>query len=138
MCEISVVPYYDGHLMVRDCNMFDKVFWIFLPYVEAFKHCKPFFLIDGTYLYEKYGGVLLIAVAQNGNRNILPIAFTIVESQAIKVALRVEDNGWHPLRAVHAYCVRHMAANFMFHFQSANEKMYLINAAYSLSKAGYK
>ncbi|RYR67259.1 hypothetical protein Ahy_A03g013570 [Arachis hypogaea] len=24
MCEIIIVPYYDGHLMVRDCSMFDK------------------------------------------------------------------------------------------------------------------
>ncbi|RYR78822.1 hypothetical protein Ahy_A01g003684 [Arachis hypogaea] len=82
ICDLRVKPYYDGHLMMRDCCMFDKVFWAFLSYVEAFKHCKPFVSVDGTHLYGKYGGVLLIAVAQDGNSNILPIAFAIVESES--------------------------------------------------------
>ncbi|XP_016192499.1 uncharacterized protein LOC107633378 [Arachis ipaensis] len=115
-----------------------------------------------------YGSVLLIAVAQDGNSNILPIAFAIVESesaesslffltnlrrhitpqdrllvisdisQAIKVALSCDDSGWHPSRAYHAYCIRHMAANFMTQFKLAGGKRYLINATYSPSKAGYE
>ncbi|XP_025665099.1 uncharacterized protein [Arachis hypogaea] len=80
ICEFRAVPYYDGHLMVHDCSMFDKVFWVFPAYVEAFKHCNPFVSIDGT-LYGKYCGVLLIAVAQDGNSNILHVAFAIVESE---------------------------------------------------------
>ncbi|RYQ90935.1 hypothetical protein Ahy_B09g096857 [Arachis hypogaea] len=32
------------------------------------------------HLYGKYGGVLLITVAQEGNSNILPVAFVIVET----------------------------------------------------------
>ncbi|RYR66740.1 hypothetical protein Ahy_A03g012798 isoform B [Arachis hypogaea] len=84
ICGLCVKPYYEGHLMVRDCCMFDKVFWAFLSCVEAFNHCKPFFSVDGTHLYGKYGGVLLIAVAQDGNSNILPIAFAIVESESTK------------------------------------------------------
>ncbi|RYQ92704.1 hypothetical protein Ahy_B09g098919 [Arachis hypogaea] len=140
MCEISVVLYYDGHLMVRDCSIFDKVFWAFPAYVEAFKHCKWFVSVDGTHLYGKYGGVLLIVVTQD--------AFVIVESetteslsffltnlrrhvttqkglliifdrsQVIKTALRDEDSGWHPPRAFHAYCVRHKTTNFMSRFKS--------------------
>ncbi|XP_025650024.1 uncharacterized protein [Arachis hypogaea] len=124
ICEISVVPYYDGHLMVRDCSIFDKVFWSFQACVETFKHSKLFVSVDGTHLYSKYGGVLLIAVAQDGNSNILPVAFAITESEtmeswssfltnlrqhvtpqeglliisdrslAIKATLRVDDSGW--------------------------------------------
>ncbi|XP_025652161.1 uncharacterized protein [Arachis hypogaea] len=75
-----VVLYYDGHLVIHNCNKFDKVFWA-PPYVEAFKHCKPFIFVDGMHLYGKYGGVLLIAVAQDDNINILPVAFAIVESR---------------------------------------------------------
>ncbi|XP_025678599.1 uncharacterized protein [Arachis hypogaea] len=41
ICELRAVPYYDGNLLVRDCVVFNKVFW-------AFKHCKPFVSIDGT------------------------------------------------------------------------------------------
>ncbi|XP_025648153.1 uncharacterized protein [Arachis hypogaea] len=43
--------------------MFQCVFWIFPPCVEAFKHCKPLISIDGTHLYGKYGGTLLMAIA---------------------------------------------------------------------------
>ncbi|XP_025679273.1 uncharacterized protein [Arachis hypogaea] len=133
ICGLCVKPYYEGHLMVRDCCMFDKVFWAFLSCVEAFNHCKPFFSVDGTHLYGKYGGVLLIAVAQDGNSNILPIAFAIVEFQAIKAALGADDSGWHPPRAFHAYCIRHMIANFMSWFKSVEDKRYLINVTYSPS-----
>ncbi|RYR59483.1 hypothetical protein Ahy_A05g025375 [Arachis hypogaea] len=36
------------------------------------------------HLYDKYGGVLLIAVAQDNNINILPVAFAIVESRTME------------------------------------------------------
>ncbi|RYR73634.1 hypothetical protein Ahy_A02g008072 [Arachis hypogaea] len=36
------------------------------------------------HLYGRYGGVLLIAVAQDGNSNIMPIAFANVESKSTK------------------------------------------------------
>ncbi|XP_025670680.1 uncharacterized protein [Arachis hypogaea] len=168
ICDLHVKPYYEGNLVVRDCCMIDKEFWAFPSCVEAFRHCKPFVSVDGMHLYGKYGGVLLIAVAQDGNSNILPIAFAIVESksteswsffltnlrrhmtpqdgllvisdrsQAIKAALGANDSGWHPPRAFHAYCIRHMAANFMSQFKSVEGKRYLINAAYSPCQAGYE
>lgn len=37
--------------------------------------------VDGTWLYGKYRGTLLMAVAQDGNRNIFPIAFALVEGE---------------------------------------------------------
>ncbi|XP_057719212.1 uncharacterized protein LOC130933607 [Arachis stenosperma] len=82
ICDLSVKPFYDRHLLVRDCSMFDKVFWSFPSCVEAFQHCKPFVSVDGMHLYGRYDGVLLIAVAQDGNSNVLPIAFAIVESES--------------------------------------------------------
>ncbi|XP_015939554.1 uncharacterized protein LOC107465085 [Arachis duranensis] len=60
ICDLRVKPYYEGHLMGRDCCMFDKVFWDFPSYVEAFKHCKPFVSVDDMHLYGKYGGVCLL------------------------------------------------------------------------------
>ncbi|RYR74387.1 hypothetical protein Ahy_A02g009080 [Arachis hypogaea] len=41
--------------MVRDCCMFDKIFWVFPSCVEVFKHCKPFVSVDGTHLYGNGG-----------------------------------------------------------------------------------
>ncbi|RYR16137.1 hypothetical protein Ahy_B04g073072 [Arachis hypogaea] len=62
ICELQITPYYDGHRLVRDCSVFDKLFWAFPSCVEAFKHCKPFVSVDSTYLYSRYGGVFLIVV----------------------------------------------------------------------------
>ncbi|RYR15486.1 hypothetical protein Ahy_B04g072239 [Arachis hypogaea] len=89
ICDLRVKPYYEGHLMVRDCCMFDKVFWAFPSCVEAFKHCKSFVFVDSMHLYVKYGGVLLIAVAQDGNSNILPIAFAIVQLFNFKTSKKI-------------------------------------------------
>ncbi|XP_025661169.1 uncharacterized protein [Arachis hypogaea] len=55
----------------NDIVMFHRVLWMFSPCVEAFKHCKPLISIDGTHLYGKYGETLLMAIAQDGNANIL-------------------------------------------------------------------
>ncbi|XP_057719362.1 uncharacterized protein LOC130933764 [Arachis stenosperma] len=37
--------------------------------------------VGGTHLYGKYGGTLLLAIAQDGNSNILPIAFALLEGE---------------------------------------------------------
>ncbi|XP_015948672.1 uncharacterized protein LOC107473607 [Arachis duranensis] len=60
---------------------FHKLFWTFPPCIEKFRHCKPLVSIDGTHLYGKYGGTLLVAIAQDGNSNILPVAFALVEGE---------------------------------------------------------
>ncbi|XP_016195793.1 uncharacterized protein LOC107636830 [Arachis ipaensis] len=51
----------------------------------AFRHCKPLVSIDGTHLYGKYGGTLLVAIAQDGNSNILPVAFALVIHTITKI-----------------------------------------------------
>ncbi|XP_057730163.1 uncharacterized protein LOC130945467 [Arachis stenosperma] len=60
---------------------FHRLFWTFPPCIEAFRHCKSLVSIDGTYLYGKYRGTLLAAIAQDGNSNILPVAFALVEGE---------------------------------------------------------
>ncbi|RYR36644.1 hypothetical protein Ahy_A09g041605 [Arachis hypogaea] len=136
----------------------------FPPCIEAFKRCKPFVYVDGTYLYKKYKGVLLITVAQDGNNNILPIDFSLVEfettetwtfflsnlrqhvtpkpriliisdrSRAICTAINAPHSGWHPPSEYHVYCIRNMASNFNLWFKLAEGKGYLVNVAYSPSK----
>ncbi|XP_025616735.1 uncharacterized protein [Arachis hypogaea] len=54
-----------------DTIMFNRVFWTFPSCVEAFKHYKPLIFIDGTHLYGKYGGTLLMAIAQDGNSRLV-------------------------------------------------------------------
>ena len=38
------------------------MFWSFKPSIEGFEHCRPVMNIDGTHLYGKYKGKLLIAM----------------------------------------------------------------------------
>ncbi|CAK8574079.1 unnamed protein product [Lathyrus sativus] len=60
---------------------FHRLFWVFEPCIRGFSHCKPIVQIDGTWLYGKYKGTLLMVVAQDGNGNIFPIAFALVEGE---------------------------------------------------------
>ncbi|KAF7815608.1 serine/threonine-protein phosphatase 7 long form-like protein [Senna tora] len=66
---------------------FYRVFWTFAPCIAAFAHLKPILQIDGTFLYEKYTGTLLLAVGQDGNKKVVPLAFAIVEKES--------ESSWH-------------------------------------------
>ncbi|XP_058734136.1 uncharacterized protein LOC131605848 [Vicia villosa] len=61
--------------------IFHRLFWAFRPCVQGFAYCKPILQINGTWLYGKYKGTLLMAVAQDGRRNIFPVAFALVEGE---------------------------------------------------------
>ncbi|XP_057746474.1 uncharacterized protein LOC130965730 [Arachis stenosperma] len=132
---------------------FHRLFWTFPPCIEAFRHCKPLVSINGTRLYGKYGGTLLLAIAQDENSNILPIAFALVEGEnaeswsfflsnlrenvttqegilvisdrhnGIKAALEAPENGWLPPRAFRAYC--------------KDSRRMLVNAAYAKTEAEF-
>ena len=114
---------------------FHRMFWMFTPCIEAFCHCKPLVSIDGTHLYGKYGRTLLVTIAQDGNSNILPVAFALVEGEnaeswsfflshlrehvtpqsgllviserhnGIKAALEAPDGVWLPSSAYRAFCI---------------------------------
>ena len=58
--------------------IFNSAFWAFGP---GFRHCKPVISIDAMHLYGKYKGKLLIAMTTNGNNEVYPLAFAIVESE---------------------------------------------------------
>ncbi|XP_057740487.1 uncharacterized protein LOC130957654 [Arachis stenosperma] len=146
---------------------FHRLFWTFPPCIETFRHYKPLVSIDGTHLYGKYGGTLLLAIARDGNSNILPIAFALVEGEnteswsfflsnlrlhvtpqegilvisdrhnGIKAALENPENGWLPPRAFRAYCIRHVEANFSLSFKVKDARRMLVNAAYAKMKQSF-
>jgi hypothetical protein len=47
----------------------------------AFRHCRPVFSIDGTFLIGKYRGTLLIAISCDANNKLVPLAFALVERE---------------------------------------------------------
>nr|XP_025625176.1 uncharacterized protein LOC112717325 [Arachis hypogaea] len=79
--QIETRPLYNGNEEAQGVKILHRVFWSFNPCVRAFRHCKPLVQVDGTHLYGKYKGTLLVAVAQDGNQNIVPIAFALVEGE---------------------------------------------------------
>ncbi|XP_015931825.1 uncharacterized protein LOC107458127 [Arachis duranensis] len=78
---LKTSPVRVGDQVDEDRVYFHRMFWTFPPCIEAFRHCKPLISIDGTHLYGKYGGTLLLVIAQDGNSNIFPVAFALVEGE---------------------------------------------------------
>ena len=145
--EFDTSPAYHGTDERPNDRIFRRMFWTFGPCIKAFRHCKPLVQVDGTHLYGKYKGTLLVAVAQDGNQNILPVAYAIVEGEtadawyfflhylrryvvtrdgvgiisdrheSIKAAIQRCHGQWEPPRAFHMFCIRHIAANFLRRFK---------------------
>ncbi|XP_052118897.1 uncharacterized protein LOC107492580 [Arachis duranensis] len=135
--------------------------------VFAFRHCKPLVQVDGTHLYEKYKGALLVAVAQDGNQNIVPIAFAIVEGEtadaweffltnlrryvvtidgvgiisdhhtSIDAAIARSNGAWSPPRVWHMYCIRHIESNFLRRFKAPYLHKLVVNTGYSRTEQEY-
>ena len=62
---------------------FQRVLWPFKPSIEGFASCRPVMSIDGIHLYEKYKGTLLIVMGYDGNNQLFPLAFAIIECENI-------------------------------------------------------
>jgi len=79
---METLPAYTPDRMCAVGNrIFHRLFWAYQPCIIGFSFCKPIIQIDGTWLYGKYKGTLLMAVAQDGNNNIFSIAFALVEGE---------------------------------------------------------
>ena len=46
---------------------------MFHPSIEGFNHCRPILSIDGTHLYGKYKGTLMIAMGYDENNQLFNI-----------------------------------------------------------------
>ncbi|KAI5383496.1 hypothetical protein KIW84_070758 [Lathyrus oleraceus] len=98
-------------------RIFHRLFWAFDPCIKGFAFCKPIIQIDGTWLYEKYKGTLLIAVAQDGNNNVFPIVFALVEGETV--------GGWgFFLRHLRTYVAPQANLCLIFYRHAAIESAY--------------
>ncbi|XP_011100188.2 uncharacterized protein LOC105178424 [Sesamum indicum] len=118
------------------------VFWAFKPCIEGFQHCRNLISVDETHLYTKYKHKMLIAAAMDGNQQVLPLAFAVVDEESLlswKWFLRqlsrhiirgrrgiclISDRhagitravrecpDFVPPNGVHRYCLRHVCSNF--------------------------
>ncbi|XP_021595104.1 uncharacterized protein LOC110601981 [Manihot esculenta] len=74
-------PHYINDRLDRTSRVFDRMFWAYRQSIEGFKHCRPIIFVDGTFLYGKYSGCILCATGLDGNNQIFPLAFAIVEKE---------------------------------------------------------
>nr|XP_025670547.1 uncharacterized protein LOC112770375 [Arachis hypogaea] len=131
--QIETRPLYFGNEEAQGVKILHRVFWSFNPCIRAFRHCKPLVQVDGTHLYEKYKGTLLVAVAQDGNQNIVPIAFALVEDrhESIRAAVNRSGGDWQPPRAWWMFCIRHIGSNFLRAFKVPHLQKLVVNIGYS-------
>ncbi|XP_016199073.2 uncharacterized protein LOC107640037 [Arachis ipaensis] len=165
--QIETRPLYNGNEEAQGVKILHRVFWSFNPCIRAFRHCKPLVQVDGTHLYGKYKGTLLIAVAQDGNQNIVPIAFALVEGEtadawhfflrnlrmhivrkdgvgmisdrheSIRAAVNRSGGDWQPPRAWWMFCIRHIGSNFLRAFKVPHLQKLVVNIGYSRTVEEY-
>ena len=154
-----VVIWKTCDINMPNTEIFQRVFWSFNPSIEGFEHCHPVMSIDGTHLYGKYKGTLLIAMGCDGNNQLFPLAFSITEGEntdswgwflacirnrvtqrtgicvifdrhpGIMAAMTDPHLGWVASSAYHRICMRHLASNFMTRFKDKLLKNLVCRAA---------
>ena len=62
-------------------NRFKYLFLAFGASITGFPYLRKVVVVDGTFLQGKYKGTLLIATSQDGNFQIFPIAFAVVDTE---------------------------------------------------------
>ncbi|XP_073223437.1 uncharacterized protein [Cicer arietinum] len=157
--DIEVGPFIEDGQRVPSKAVFHRLFWSFQLCIRGFDHCKPVVSVDGAWLYGKYRGTLLMAIAQDGDGLTIPIAYAIVEGEtsdgwffflsrlrmfvtpqpnlclisdrheSIKSAVRRVNNNWH-----HVFCVRHISQNFMRTFKNGLMKDIVTNMGYAMTQ----
>ncbi|KAG8367491.1 hypothetical protein BUALT_Bualt16G0077500 [Buddleja alternifolia] len=104
--------------------------------------CRPIIGLDGRFLKGLYKGQLSIVVGRDGNDNLVPIVYTMVEVEKFGSH---EDRDWAFIsdrqkglveavakvapRAQHRFCVRHMYNNFKATFKGVELKQLFWKAA---------
>ncbi|XP_047173523.1 uncharacterized protein LOC124841314 [Vigna umbellata] len=124
----------------EDNRIFKRMYVCLKGCKDNFVSCRPIIGLDGCFLKEKYGGELLTAVARDGNEQMCPLAYAVVEVENKDnwqwfLELLIDDLGGQELYSTITYisdqqkglvlalqellpgvenkfCVRHIYANF--------------------------
>lgn len=116
--------------------------------IEGFESMRKVLIVDSTFLKTCYGGVLMIATAQDPNRHTYPIAFVVADGendaswnwffQTLKIAIKdskelvfVSDRNASLIKAVrevypkstHGYCIFHLSQNVRLNVSHVNKEV---------------
>ncbi|XP_052623600.1 uncharacterized protein LOC111881138 [Lactuca sativa] len=94
-------------------------FWAFAPSIKGFHYCRPVISIDGTHLYGKYKGKMLIAMGVDDREGICLISD---RHGGILKAVNEHGSPWLEPRGFHRYCLRHFISNFYDKFRNSELK----------------
>ncbi|VFQ75370.1 unnamed protein product [Cuscuta campestris] len=127
--------------------------------IDGFKFCFPVVSVDGTHLYGKYKGVLLLAVLMTANHEIFPLAYSLVDKEDgdswswfmmhlmrhvvpvnMSVCIISDRHGGIDVAfntipqlkeqcVTRRYCLRHLRSNFQKKFNSKKLKGLMYHAA---------
>ncbi|XP_061999021.1 uncharacterized protein LOC133716327 [Rosa rugosa] len=88
----SLLPWYintlkrtnPGSYCILDSldNRFRRLFISYGACINGFKYCRPMLFLDGTFIKNKYKGMLLGACAKTGNKDVFPFSFAIVDAES--------------------------------------------------------
>ncbi|XP_073225630.1 uncharacterized protein [Cicer arietinum] len=135
--EMETISAYHENSLINGIRIFHRLFWAFVLCISAFKFCKPIIQVDGTWLYDKYKGTLLVAIAhdENDNANICLISD---RHESIKSAYNNPNNGWQDPPSKNMFCVRHISQNFTREFKDNALKKNFISIGYSINDPTYR
>ncbi|KAH1215927.1 hypothetical protein GmHk_13G036969 [Glycine max] len=95
--------------------------------------CRPLIGLDGCFLKGEYRGQLLTAIGKDGNNQMLPIAYAVVEAETIN-----QEKNWVFIfdQQNHRLCVRHLYSNFRKRHPHAhlNELMWQVAKATTMQE----
>ncbi|KFK34339.1 hypothetical protein AALP_AA5G132400 [Arabis alpina] len=77
-------PGSEIHIATENINgatTFKFLFLSFAASIRGWDYMRRVILLDGTHLHGRYGGCMLTASAQDGNYQIFPLAYAIVDSE---------------------------------------------------------
>ncbi|KAL0733718.1 hypothetical protein Bca4012_009928 [Brassica carinata] len=86
LVELFAEPHQNGG------HRFKYLFVALDASIKGYEYMKKVVVVDGTHLKGKYGGCLLTASAQDGNYQIFPLAFAIVDGENDMSC----GSRWHP------------------------------------------
>ncbi|XP_074278885.1 uncharacterized protein LOC141602566 [Silene latifolia] len=149
----------------RPTPIFKRMYICLAVCKEGFsKGCRPIIGVDGCHLKRAYPGICLVAVGLDGNNNIYPIAWAVVEVENRDswtwflelLSSDLEEVGGEGLtyisdrqkglldalnmavpKAHVRYCARHIWANFKINFSGRLFKETFWNAARAATKAEF-
>nr|XP_009765266.1 PREDICTED: uncharacterized protein LOC104216834 [Nicotiana sylvestris] len=73
--------FYGMSALFKFSVQFVYMFFMYGASISGWKYCRPLIAVDGTFLKNKYRGVLLVAVTKDANNQIFSIAFGVADSE---------------------------------------------------------